>query len=522
MVIDAQGNWTGLEPPGGGGGGGGGGFDTGEEVLAALILVDGDTSGLDADSLDGLDSSAFVTTGDEILALLAPVAGSGSELDADRLDGLHASRFMRVDANTGTTGSLSAGRFDVNPGGISGGGRGWMNLGLRVGHTSDNAYFGMLHEGDNNVDTVVAWGDDLGDDLRFIFARSGGPAEGEELLRVTSEGLVGVGTAAPSHRLQVDGSARATTVSASTLQLDGQVDPPPDCAAAEEGTLRYNSTAHELQYCNGTTWTAAAAGGGGGGGGTPSCEVCDGAVSNWRLDDQGFAATDEIGSNNGSLVNNPIWRLGKLDGAVNFSGNNYIRIPDHNSLEPRQGSFSISAWIRIMPGQRGQRRIVAHGSHGGGGYDGWSLMQWCAWGGVPCGGMGLIFAARNGGGEYLIGTCFSVDDGNWHHYVATADRQGSLLLYVDGVRLGAPCYGAVGGAAWAGGVPGAISHLAGEDIDCNSDLCLGVSCQAGGRPGLSEYFVGDLDEVGYFNRVLSGADVEQLYNDGTGCQTCTP
>lgn len=61
---------------------------------------DGSGSGLDADMLDGLNSSAFLQLanfiGSEILSRLVTVDGSGSGLDADLLDGYHASSFDRV------------------------------------------------------------------------------------------------------------------------------------------------------------------------------------------------------------------------------------------------------------------------------------------------------------------------------------------------------------------------------------------------------------------------------------------
>ncbi len=55
-VIDENGNWLG----GIGEGGGGVGPQTGEEILALLLDVDGPGSGLDADLLDGLDSDSFL------------------------------------------------------------------------------------------------------------------------------------------------------------------------------------------------------------------------------------------------------------------------------------------------------------------------------------------------------------------------------------------------------------------------------------------------------------------------------
>ena len=62
-------------------------------MLALLKTVDGSGSGVDADRLDGKDSSEFVSTGAQALNLLKSVDGSGSQLDADRLDGLDSTSF---------------------------------------------------------------------------------------------------------------------------------------------------------------------------------------------------------------------------------------------------------------------------------------------------------------------------------------------------------------------------------------------------------------------------------------------
>lgn len=73
---------------------------TPEELIAAILTVDGAGTGLDADKLDGneysdittalatkLNSSAY--TAADVLAKLLTQDGSGSGLDADKLDGLH-------------------------------------------------------------------------------------------------------------------------------------------------------------------------------------------------------------------------------------------------------------------------------------------------------------------------------------------------------------------------------------------------------------------------------------------------
>lgn len=140
QVIDARGNWVG--PPVGAVQGGVG-YTTPQEVLAALVTVDGpnsqldaDTldgvdgaafvrtgaqvlglltgvdgagSGVDADRIDGMDSSQFVTTGQQVVTLLRTVDGAGSQVDSDRLDGLDSAVFMRRDTDTGTVGALTVG-----------------------------------------------------------------------------------------------------------------------------------------------------------------------------------------------------------------------------------------------------------------------------------------------------------------------------------------------------------------------------------------------------------------------------
>ena len=259
---------------------------TAVQVLAILAPADGPNSGLDADRLDGLDSSQFVTTGPQALALIQGVDGVNSGLDADRLDGidsaaffqpaaanasatimnivkaadgsgsgvdtdlldgLDSTKFMRTDENTGTSGLISVNGVDIHVGEMAGAGRAWMVDGVRVGASgSDGAYFGMKDEGDNNADAVVAWGDDPGDDLRFIFTRSGGPADGEEYMRIVANGNVGIGKPAPDHKVHVAG-----TVGATALNLEPLAQPP---ANPTRGHMYLDTASLKLKVYDGSRW----------------------------------------------------------------------------------------------------------------------------------------------------------------------------------------------------------------------------------------------------------------------------
>ncbi|MCK6545194.1 IPT/TIG domain-containing protein [Myxococcota bacterium] len=248
--------------------------------------------------------------------------------------------------------------------------------------------------------------------------------------------------------------------------------------------------------------------------------ACANLSGYWRLDEGAgrYARDGELGRD-GLLMASPTWRSGRLgSGALTFNGSNHVQIPDDASLDPRTSDFTVEAWVNIPVGQRGQRRIVAKGTHGGGGYDGYSLMQWCAWGSVPCGGVGLLLGADRRG-EYLIGTCRAMDDGQWHHYATVVRRNGSMELYVDGARVTSPCYGST--AAWGNNVAGNVSNLANEDLDGPCALCLGGSCQSNGAcGGLSEPWTGSLDEVAYWNRALSAEEISGRWSAGTGAPAC--
>ncbi len=117
QVIDEGGNWVGPQVPGAGDGVG---YNTPAEALAAVKTLDGAGSGLDADTLDGLSSAAFLQNGEQVMALLIAADGSGSGLDADRLDGHDSSAFIRTAAQLielllstdGTGTGLDADRLD--------------------------------------------------------------------------------------------------------------------------------------------------------------------------------------------------------------------------------------------------------------------------------------------------------------------------------------------------------------------------------------------------------------------------
>jgi hypothetical protein len=93
--------------------------------------------------------------------------------------------------------------------GLGSGYRSWMVRGTQVSGDTDNVFFGLKREGNyNRQDAVIAWGDNTDDVFRFIFVGVGGPADGQEIMRLQPNGNVGIGTTNPTGKLQIeDGSA---------------------------------------------------------------------------------------------------------------------------------------------------------------------------------------------------------------------------------------------------------------------------------------------------------------------------
>jgi hypothetical protein len=203
----------------------------------------------------------------------------------------------------------------------------------------------------------------------------------------------------------------------------------------------------------------------------------------WRFNEtSGATAHDELGRNDANLIHmaDPCWVGGMHGNALRFDGvDDYVEIP-----RLIENDWTISLWIRTDH----------RGSSGSQWWNGSGLVDGKAAGPLHDFGTSLLDAKVAFGVGSPVGfkegvtllSVTEVNDGQWHHVVATRRAQGGQMrLYVDGRQESA--------AFGPKGTKDAASNL-----------------RIGGIRADRGYFRGDIDEVRLYTYALSDAEVAAL------------
>jgi hypothetical protein len=155
----------------------------------------------------------------------------------------------------------------------------------------------------------------------------------------------------------------------------------------------------------------------------------------WKLDEaEGTVAADKVGTNDGTLVGNPVWQPsgGKVGGALQLDGiDDYVRTPF--VVNPADGAFSVFAWIR--GGAAGQVLLSQEvGAH---------------WLCVDTQGCLMTELKQMGRSAKNLTSAVVITDGAWHRVGLVWDG-GNRILYVDGSEAGRDASACLTTAAWFG------------------------------------------------------------------------
>lgn len=209
----------------------------------------------------------------------------------------------------------------------------------------------------------------------------------------------------------------------------------------------------------------------------------DGLVAYYKLDESsGTVAVDSAGNHNGT-------NYGASPGSQGIIGTSYFfpGISNHSYVDLNFGagsytSFTVQAWVRTTSPDDGAVVTSRNGFEGN--LVGLALYNHTA---TP-----TFYFSRD---ELITGDA-PANDGQWHHLVGVFDGLASMAyLYVDGV------------AKTASTTLTVITPLA--------NFYLGWDAHLSDEP--FRYFVGNIDEVGFWDRALTAAEVRRLFLTGSGC-----
>ena len=225
-------------------------------------------------------------------------------------------------------------------------------------------------------------------------------------------------------------------------------------------------------------------------------DTTTGLVGWWKFDEtSGTSAADSSGNSlTGTLTNGPTWTTaGRIGGALTFDGTNDLVSVADNAVLDLSTTGSLSAWVYlnaltlgggteaslIHKGQQADYSDIAYSLST---FSGDSIDAW------PQGGVFVTSASfdRPRGG---IGTTTALQTGKWYHMVTTWSNTANVMnIYLNGLL-----YMTQTSTKAARNSAGAL--------------------YIGKNPG-DQTINGKIDDVRIYNRQLSAADVQALYNAG--------
>ncbi len=195
----------------------------------------------------------------------------------------------------------------------------------------------------------------------------------------------------------------------------------------------------------------------------------------WKFDEgSGSTAADSSGNgNNGTLVNGPVWTAGRVGNALYFDGiDDNVTVPDSASLH-LSSAFTLSAWVNPAATFTDYRSIVTKNPP----YYLYASSSWFCPDGSPLGGFST---------DVINPVCQSspLITNTWTNLAVTYNGS-TLTLYRNGVAV-------------------ANSNVSATLSPTTLNLQIGGS-------QFGEYFKGIIDEVRVYNKALSAAEIQTIY-----------
>ena len=239
-----------------------------------------------------------------------------------------------------------------------------------------------------------------------------------------------------------------------------------DTTGHTENTL-YSLTVNAVQDIAGNAMAAT----------TKNYQYDNGLVSYWKFDDaNGPVAKDSTSTGNtGTLINNPTWTAGQMDGAIEFAPTDQAVEIETNGFSSTQGTITLWAYPDAFP--TSTQFLFGHVA------EGWNnriqIYTNSAQGALGIG-LGDTHRRKTDISNLSLGT--------WHHIALSWD-QTNYIVYVDGTEQ-------------ASGTYTGLSTL-------NTYADIG---NTGYNSDRNEGFDGTIDEVRVYSRALNSEEILSIFN----------
>ena len=220
--------------------------------------------------------------------------------------------------------------------------------------------------------------------------------------------------------------------------------------------------------------------------------AASGLISWWAAEGN---AGDSVGTNNGTLENGAGFVAGEVGQAFQFNGTNqYVDVPSSSSLNPT-GSFTLEMWVYPVAHASPEAIVAKWGDYG-------NYNNQRSYGVNLTAGNAIQFSISDAANQWNLSFPFPSTTNNsvplnaWTHIAAVYDQpSGTRWIYLNGTN--------------------AASCITTPIFVLNSIADFAI----GGRLSSSTIFVdpfaGSIDEVSLYNRALSQAEIQNIYNVGS-------
>jgi hypothetical protein len=212
-------------------------------------------------------------------------------------------------------------------------------------------------------------------------------------------------------------------------------------------------------------------------------------VAWWRMD--GNVLDSGVNNFATTAFNSPSYTTGVNLQAISLNGTNqYASTPDSQLLDVSTNSYTVSAWVWQAAASATANHGIVDKRGSATGTSGYRSYLLCLISGKP---RTVIAGTDAASDEVIVTGPSSIANSTWRHVVGVGNRSTKYLyLYVDGTLV-------------------ASNSIAGvANADSGSAFTIGY--KATSSTTSITYLPGAIDDVLFFNRALTQAEITQLYN----------